>query len=538
MNYFLSKSVALVLAASSLVGILHAQSNSDQAQYMRWEVQSLAVYESGALIQRSSRVSIDESGRAVITIGGLAKDIDTKSIQTALPLDWGLSGHSFQISKDPEAMESAMKELNELDIEVKSTERIRAMREALLAVYAEELTMIQANRKVGGAESLLVEDLTDLANFWRDRVKELEYLMLELRMELRDINDELKVFSDERQEILNLLHAVEGQITLRIVGPANSAGTIEIGYVAEDAFWKTAYDAEVHNDGTVALKRFAHVVQKTGADWNDLPIQFFAGNPLESLLPPKRMPLELSLVRSSGSKNGIDWPLSKTSQHSVYADSPAEVLESNPIQEGAAVQRLVFTPALPVSVSGDGTPERIPLETLNLKSDLTYLILPEYSDESFQLASSADWYEAQLMEGAVQVVAGNAYRGVYDLTLPAPGDTLEIPLGQDGRVRSSRKRIAERCSNSAFGSTKRTEQAFQISLVNQHNRTVHVRVMDRAPISKKSNVNVTVENLDGGVFDPTTGWITWNFTLAPSAQKNVSFSYKIEYPKKFVIQGL
>jgi hypothetical protein len=49
---------------------------------------------------------------------------------------------------------------------------------------------------------------------------------------------------------------------------------------------------------------------------------------------------------------------------------------------------------------------------------------------------------------------------------------------------------------------------------------------------------VTVENLDGGVFDPTTGWITWNFTLAPSAQKNVSFSYKIEYPKKFVIQGL
>ena len=191
MNYFLSKSVALVLAASSLVGILHAQSNSDQAQYMRWEVQSLAVYESGALIQRSSRVSIDESGRAVITIGGLAKDIDTKSIQTALPLDWGLSGHSFEISKDPEAMESAMKELNELDIEVKSTERIRAMREALLAVYAEELTMIQANRKVGGAESLLVEDLTDLANFWRDRVKELEYLMLELRMELRDINDVL-----------------------------------------------------------------------------------------------------------------------------------------------------------------------------------------------------------------------------------------------------------------------------------------------------------------------------------------------------------
>ena len=157
--------------------------------------------------------------------------------------------------------------------------------------------MIQANRKVGGSESLLVEDLIELADFWRSRVKELEYLMLELRMELSDLKDELSDLAEERQEILKLQNEEEGQIIMRIVGPKGVKGKVEVAYLAQDAFWRTAYDAEVSDDGAVKLKRFAHVVQKTGVEWNGLPIRFLAGNPLESLSPPNLLPLELSLVR-------------------------------------------------------------------------------------------------------------------------------------------------------------------------------------------------------------------------------------------------
>ena len=531
----------LTLVACFFFGQASAQSGADNAQYSQWDIESVAVYESGALIQRSADVALDQSGRAVVTIGGLAKSIDVASIQTVLPSGWGLSGHSFQIAKDPTLEASSVEQLSQLDEALESAERTVAMRNALLAVYLEELAMIQANRKVGGTESLLVEDLVDLANFWRDRVKELEYLMLELRMELNDLKEELMSLVEERQEVLTVQNAKEGQITLRMVGTQHTQGKVEIAYVAHEAFWRAAYDAEVADDGDVKLKRFAHVVQNTGADWNDLPIQFLAGNPLESLSPPNLLPLELSLVRAASSQSGYDWASSKTllaADDAGSFDFANADLQPVPMVDGAAIQRLAFTPLLPVRVTGDGTPERIPLETLNLESDLTYLVLPEYSDESFQLAASADWNKVQLMAGAVQVVAGGAYRGVFQMSLPAPGDTLEIPLGQDGRVRSSRKRLMELCSSSALGGTKRTVQAFQIDVVNQHSRPVKIRVMDRIPLSRSSDIEVIVENLDGGNLDPATGWVTWEVTLAPSAQKTLSFSYKVEYPKKFSIQGL
>ena len=284
----------LTLVACFFFGQASAQSGADNAQYSQWDIESVAVYESGALIQRSADVALDQSGRAVVTIGGLAKSIDVASIQTVLPSGWGLSGHSFQIAKDPTLEASSVEQLSQLDEALESAERTVAMRNALLAVYLEELAMIQANRKVGGTESLLVEDLVDLANFWRDRVKELEYLMLELRMELNDLKEELMSLVEERQEVLTVQNAKEGQITLRMVGTQHTQGKVEIAYVAHEAFWRAAYDAEVADDGDVKLKRFAHVVQNTGADWNDLPIQFLAGNPLESLSPPNLLPLELS----------------------------------------------------------------------------------------------------------------------------------------------------------------------------------------------------------------------------------------------------
>ena len=541
MNHPLSKVLVVSFFLSCITWHAQAQIATENVQYSEWEIDEVAVYESGALIQRGARVTLDANGRAVIKIGGLAKSIDAGSIQTVLPEGWGLSGHSFQIAKNPSRAEESLSALKRIDDALESSERTVAMRNALLAVYSEELAMIQANRKVGGSESLLVEDLIELADFWRSRVKELEYLMLELRMELSDLKDELSDLAEERQEILKLQNEEEGQIIMRIVGPKGVKGKVEVAYLAQDAFWRTAYDAEVSDDGAVKLKRFAHVVQKTGVEWNGLPIRFLAGNPLESLSPPNLLPIELSLVRSSASQSGYDWASSKSLQRS---EGPGlETIATTEIQPlmnatGSAIQRLAFTPQLPVRISGNGTPERIPLETLRLNSDLTYLVMPEYSDESFQLAASADWSEAQLMAGDVQVVAGGAYRGVFEMALPAPGDTLEIPLGQDGRVRSSRKRLMELCSSSALGGTKRTVQAFQVDVVNQHSRSVKVRIVDRIPVSRSSDIEVFVESLDGGELDPVTGWITWEMTLSPGAQKTLSFSYKVEYPKKFSIQGL
>jgi uncharacterized protein (TIGR02231 family) len=535
LNYF-----ACLLSAFGMLEFCQAQGDAGKEGYSQWEIDSVAVYESGALIKRSSNLRLDETGQVSIQIGGLAKSVDAASIQIVLPADWGLSGHSFQISPRPMTDDVSKKKLSEWKASSEATERILAMRNSLLAVYSEELLMIQANRKAGGTEVLLVEDLIELSDFWRTRVKELEYLMLDLRLEMKELQDELIRLAELRDGLLKAMNEDEGQIALRVFGPRNGSGLAEISYVVQDAFWRAAYDAEV-SEGSVLVRRYAEVIQNTGIEWDDLPLKFIAGNPLESISPPSLVPLELSLIRRDAgnriySREALNTPaqFEKPVSLSINGIGASESLSKG----GLSLQRLVYTSALPAHVNGDGTPERIYLETLSLESELNYVILPEYADEAFQRVLSTDWNKVQLMPGTVQVVAGGVYRGLYELTLPAPGDTLEIPLGQDVRIRSSRKRILERCSSSVFGGVKKIAQAFEIAIVNQHDRTIKVRIMDRVPISRNADVDIIIRNLDGGVLDSSSGWVTWELTLGPNEQQKRTFSYEVEHPKKFSLEGL
>ena len=111
MNHPLSKVLVVSFFLSCIAWHAQAQIATENVQYSEWEIDEVAVYESGALIQRGARVTLDANGRAVIKIGGLAKSIDAGSIQTVLPEGWGLSGHSFQIAKNPSRIEESLNAL-------------------------------------------------------------------------------------------------------------------------------------------------------------------------------------------------------------------------------------------------------------------------------------------------------------------------------------------------------------------------------------------------------------------------------------------
>lgn len=503
-----------------------------------WSIDGVSVYESGARIQRSEAVKLNALGEAHILLGGLAVNLDEKSIQVALPMGWALSSRSAQVGSDSVHVAECEKMTEDLTSNIKSAQQTISLRRALLAAYEEERAMVQANRKVGGVESLLVEDLRELADFWRDRVKELEYLMLELRLEIEALELEVVDLESGVREWQKKKTLQEGQITMRLIGEPSAMGRVEISYIALDAYWETAYDAQVSDDGNVNLKRYARVVQHTGSVWTGVSLRFLAGNPTQSLAPPSLDPVFLS-VRQGGS-TGYEWASSVASAQ-LFKDvnrTDDNGMGARNSSNGPAIDRYTFEPMHPVRIAGDGSPERIALEEMKLDGELTYLVLPAFSDESYQLAASADWNQARLMAGSVQVVAGGAYRGAFQLSLPAPGDTLEFPLGQDPSVRSHRKRMMDLCSTSAFGGTKRNNQAFQIDVVNHHNRSINVRVMDRIPMSNSTEIKVFPQELSGGELDETTGVISWETTLAPNEQKSWVFSYKVEYPKRSTLQGL
>lgn len=508
-----------------------------------FDLQSAEVYEAGARLKRAAEVMLDENGRWEQTIYGLDVNIEPSTIQVHLPSGWSLSGIGFQrVVNKPLAAKNALA-MQALSEEIQSLEDTRSMRQALRETYEEELQMLLANRTIRGSETLLVEDLREAANFWRDRVKELKYYLLELDMEIGELDGDMAEIRKEWDALKVESGQVRGAIALRLQGPGNAKGRVEVDCVTRSAGWRPVFEASVDPSGAVRMRRFAEATQRTGNDWSGIAIGFAAGNPMQGLAPPAVGPLTLRpQARSASLGNSYEMASGWS------GDQPADALPMNEglvsrldgnfatgADSGTAVDRYRFEPQGTAEINGDGQPERIALEDFALDGTLRMLSLPGFSDEAYQMATTSDWAGARLMPGEVQVIAGGAYRGAFNMTLPAPGDTLEFPVGQDPQVRSSRVRMADKCKSAALGGKKSTEVVWEITILNQHARTVDVRVVDRVPIAGNENIEVEVINLNGGKLDPVTGLVSWQLGLGAGEQRKMLLAYKVTYPKSYYL---
>ena len=525
-------------------GILLVAATSAEAQ-VDFALASAEVHEAGARIKRAGQVQLDATGRWNETIYGLDLNIQPATIQVHLPDGWSLAGIAFQRAENEPVKLISEVRVAEIEEELSALADTRSMRMALQETYNEELQMLLSNRTIRGNETLLVEDLREAANFWRDRVKELKYFMLELNMEVADLDAAASRLRSERDSLQANAGVIRGAIALRLQGPANSEGQVEVDYVTSSAGWRPVFEASVDASGAVQMRRFAETVQRTGNDWSGIDVVFAAGNPMQGLAPPEVETLRLQPVTRSTAFAGSYEMASgwSSSGNAPAADMPEsrqlfEPLTVTAAETGSAVDRYRFEPIGRVEVAGNGQPERIALGNFELQGKLRMLSLPSYSDEAYQMASTSDWAGARLMPGEVQVIAGGAYRGAFNMTLPAPGDTLEFPVGQDPQVRSSRIRMADKCKSSALGGKKSSEVVWEITLQNQHARPVDVRVLDRVPVSGNEKIDVEINELSGGKLDPVTGQVSWQLKLGAGEQRKLLLGYKVTYPKSFYLPNL
>ena len=524
MHFVRTFSACFFVASAAIV---FAQTNG-----VEWPIDAVTVYEQGAKVERQGSVRLDGEGKAIITLTGLSTGVHAEMLQVALGSGWSLASHLFATAVPNASSELALQKQTVINANMRANRQTYALREALLFTYEEELAMIRSNRNVNGNELLLVDDLRDHANFWRERVKELSYLMLELRMEMDELTTEHAELQAELDRWRDSAATREGQWTLRFAGPANSSADVRVSYVVSEAGWSPVYDAEVSESGQIEMKRYASVFQSTGNDWEEVPVTFVVGNPLQSIAPPVAEKKTLGLAYSNVA-NAYSWEAQASfDDYEGMDDLRQGRTTSN------AIERYAFQPANEVKIPGDGTRERIYIEAFELAGDLSYLLMPEYADDAYQLVNSGEWTKAQLVPGRVQVIAGGVYRGGYFMQLPAPGDTLQIPLGQDVRVRSNRTRVMDRCTSTVFGGSRKTTQSFEITVENQHNRPVSVAVQDAIPVSNSSDIQVEVLGLSGGELDPVTGHVVWELQLAPTERRTLSFGYEITYPKRQSLEGL
>jgi uncharacterized protein (TIGR02231 family) len=346
----------------------------------------------------------------------------------------------------------------------------------------------------------------------------------------------------------------DAEIDAKQAGPL----TLRLSYLVAGASWTPAYRATLDPaSGEIALVSEAVVRQGTGEDWNGVSLRLSTAAPARGVAPPEMeslllrpMPAERDFKTAAGGiayerpaparfhQNNL--PIAPDLQaYDALEKKDAEIAQAEIVHSAYNVAFEV--PGKP-DVPADGADHRVVLRQESLPGTLTYRAAPSLEEAVFLTSVVRAPAQYPLLAGAMRVLAGGAYLGVYGVPETAPGAELNPPFGRDNRIKIARVEQPE--VRSFEGLTNRTGQVAHQSkttVENLRDRAVTVVVEDRVPVSEDERIVVEMGKATTADHTPSKtrpGVVSWKLTLAPHEKKDVVLSYTVRYPKEMLVAGL
>lgn len=502
-------------------------------------IEKVTVFLNGAQVTRQANAKLVKGDNTVV-FEGLTGGLDPNSIQVLGNPAYLITGVKYQqqyldqqtLSKPIQAKKDSLAEV-EFKIETN-----RAMH----SVYNEELELLKANRSIKGNDAaLLVEDIEEMAEFWRDRVKEIQFRTIELNDEQKELNQTLQRL---RRELSKLdanrnKNTSRIEVSLRCQSPGTHA--IELSYLVYGAGWIPVYDLRAKDTSSpISVTYKGKVRQSTGVDWEGVELTLSSGNPAAGGVPPYLNPWNLRLRQSYNSNQ-----LQKSAYPQTYGSYEPE---SDAAMDVALAEGMVsvsenlilteFTVNLPYDVASDNQFVEVETNRFDLPSDYAHYSVPKLEESAYLRAGVTNWMEYNMLPGEAMIYFQGTYVGKSYISPTAGEDTLQLSLGRDPGVLVKREQLKEYCKTSTFGMKKRTTKAYAIVVRNTKSTPMKIILEDQIPISNNSDIEVEVEELSGGSLDSETGKVIWEVDIPAGQEITKALRFSVKYPKKQVIDNL
>ncbi len=335
--------------------------------------------------------------------------------------------------------------------------------------------------------------------------------------------------------------------------------TLRLSYLVSGASWAPSYRATLDaGTGEVALVSEGIVRQQTGEDWNRVALRLSTASPARGVAPPQLTPLLLRPVdgrefarapdgdgnpnvngaRERDFQNVI--ALAPGVSDAVRADIVgAELLEAEVVH---SAYNVAFEVPGRSDVPADSAEHRVVLRQESLPGTLSYRTVPAIEPAAFLTSVVHAPAQYPLLSGAMRVLAGGTYLGVYMLPETAPGAELLVPFGRDNRIKVDRVRQPQdRSVEGITGKTRQIAYEFKTTLENLRDQEVTLTLEDRVPVSEDERLVVelgkaTTPNSTASKTRP--GVMLWKLTLASREKKDVVLAYTVRFPKDLFVPGL
>jgi uncharacterized protein (TIGR02231 family) len=536
-----------------LLSIPFAGFAQDHKQQIETPVSSVIVYLTGGEFMHKKQLTLSP-GRNELVFVGLSAHLIAKSIQFTASGDVAVLAISNRVDYLFGQKKSDEKMKIVLDSMIMMEDALAVTRGNLDA-YSRERTMLEQNQKVGGVNGATAAELKASADFYVQRLMEINAEMVKLNRKQKNQQDVYNRLNQQYYSMNRREHPPMAEITVLVNNntAAKLVSDIELRYVVSDCGWAPAYDLIAEDVGKpIDLKYRAKVFNNTDVDWKGVKMKLSTADPMASATAPQLEEWTLNFDQPQYYKQQNYQQQQTYSYNDNNSNAPATLQSQNVWNESAAkgnsdseeerpavqyeqiqVSELAaeFDIKQTYDIPADGQPYIVDVTSYTLNASYRYNCIPKMEREAFLMARITGWEDLDLVEGPANVYFGGTYVGQSYIYTRSVNDTLDLSLGRDKKLVVTRTKLKEFNQEKPTSSTKKETYSYEIVVKNTRKTAVDVELMDQIPVSQDAEIIVETQELSKGVLDPATGFVTWHLNIPPGETARVVLTYSIKYPK-------
>lgn len=183
------------------------------------------------------------------------------------------------------------------------------------------------------------------------------------------------------------------------------------------------------------------------------------------------------------------------------------------------------------AIPSDSKPYLVEISEHQLNATFSHKAVPKLDKDAFLLANIVGWEKLNLISGPTNVYYADTYVGQSYINTRNVEDTLRLSFGRDKKVLITRKLLEEFSNKKVIGGNKKDTYTFEITVKNNQNIPLKMKLYDQIPVSQQSEITVTVNEITDAIYNEENGILNWNVNLNSGGSKKYKVSFTIKYPK-------
>jgi uncharacterized protein (TIGR02231 family) len=520
------------LTASIFTGCLFAQ----QEKKFSSELKSVLLFPYEAQENRTASIQL-EAGKQEIKLTGLSPYIKGESVRVEGDGSFSILNVTYEMdylspAQQNERTKGLQEKIKQLRIQIQDEETD-------LNILNEKVSYFESNQNLSNKENKIsTAEFRAVSDYYMKNMQESRMEILKKDRKLKVYRDSLSSYKKQLAQLKITSSEPSGVINMVIVSKTAKKTSLSLSYIVKKASWTPSYDIRFESlDKPLKLAYKANMKQTTGIDWEKIKLSLSTAQTQVSadipILSPyylqfyeiTQKPRQISLQASA--YNTVQWAGDK-SEGAFEISKKKEETPNQKYQQGTS---FTFDVEGTQSLKSENKQNMIRYKDTDVPCTYVYKTIPKLSDNVFLIGRIANWYDMGILSGDLNLYFENAFVGTSYINTEQFSDTLDISFGVDQGISVKREKIKEFTSSKIFGSNKKESVAWRITIKNNKNDKVKVKVFDQVPLSKNADFEVKIENLSGAKLNDSNGEIEWNIELAPKETKQMILQYSVKYPK-------